>query len=312
MTCNVMAGGAIITHAVRMDAIGLSAGTIEYRCTGPAGGPVLVFVHGFLVDGTVWADVPDRLGELGFRCYVPTWPMGSHTLALNPGADGTPAGVAEMVLEFVALLGVPSVTLVGNDSGGAVCQLVLGSDPARIGTLVLTNCDAFEVFPPFPFDIVIRLVRRPRLARAVLAPLAWRTMRDSPVAFGWLAKRRLPGDLTAAWVRPYLSDAAIRADVAGFAAGIRRRTLLDNLPALTAYQRPVLICWGADDRFFRPTLARRLSATFPDVKLVEVAQARTFLALDQPGRLATEIAAFLAEAARPAEGVTPAGQRSGG
>jgi pimeloyl-ACP methyl ester carboxylesterase len=58
----------------------------------------------------------------------------------------------------------------------------------------------------------------------------------------------------------------------------------------------VLLCWAPADRFFKISLGRRLAQTFPDSRLVEVPDARTFVALDQPDRLAEEIAAFLPDA----------------
>ena len=56
----------------------LPAGVVDFRETGPADGPVVGFVHGFLVDDLLWADVPERLGERGFHCFAPTWPLGAH------------------------------------------------------------------------------------------------------------------------------------------------------------------------------------------------------------------------------------------
>jgi pimeloyl-ACP methyl ester carboxylesterase len=275
--------------------IELPAGTIEYREAGPAGGAPVVFVHGFLVDDALWADVPEQVAGHGFRTFTPTWPLAAHRAAMRPDADLSPRGLARLVLSFLEANDLRGVTLVGNDTGGAVCQLVLDEDPSRIARLVLTNCDAFEVFPPFPFDLLFRLCRHPRAGRAVLGAMRVAAMRTSKLGFGWLVRRRLTAEETLPWVTPYLADPDVRRDVARFARAWRGSDLVEVADRLSAFDRPVLLCWGIDDPFFRIALGRRLAGAFPRARLVEVPGAGAFLPLDQPDRLAGEIAAFLDE-----------------
>jgi pimeloyl-ACP methyl ester carboxylesterase len=118
-------------------------------------------------------------------------------------------------------------------------------------------------------------------------------MRTSKLGFGWLVRRRLTADETLPWITPYLADAGVRRDVARFARGWRAADLADVGARLAAFDRPVLLCWGTDDPFFRIALGRRLAAAFPRARLVEVPGAGAFLPLDQPERLAREVAAFL-------------------
>jgi len=272
----------------------LPAGTIHYRESGPADGPAVVFVHGFLVDDTLWSDVPERLAAEGFRTFAPTWPLAAHRTAMRPGADLSPRGVARIILSFLETHDLHDVTLVGNDTGGAVCQFVVDEDDSRIGRLVLTNCDAFDTFPPFPFDLLFRLARHPGAARAVLQTMRSAVLRNSKLGFGWLVKRPLSAAESAPWVAPYLGDAGVRRDVATFARGWSAADLADVATRLPDYTKPVLLCWAPADRFFKIALAHRLLSTFPDARLVEVADARTFVALDQPAKVAEEIASFVA------------------
>lgn len=272
--------------------VDLPAGTVHYREAGPAEGPVVLFVHGFLVDDTLWGDVPERLAAQGFRTIAPTWPLGAHPTPMAPGADLSPRGVARVVLSFLEELELHDVVLVGNDTGGAVCQLLLDEDASRVDRLVLTNCDAFEVFPPFPFDLLFRATRHPAAALAGLQTMRVGRLRTSILGFGGLVRRRLSAEETLPWVAPYLTDAGVRRDLADFARGWSRDDLADVAPRLAAFDRPVLLCWAPADRFFTIELGRRLAATFPDARLVEIPDARTFLALDQPARLAQEITAF--------------------
>lgn len=270
----------------------LSTGPVHYREAGPSDGPPVVFVHGFLVDDTLWADVPERLAAQGFHTYAPTWPLGSHREAMRAGADLSPRGVARLVLEFVEAMGLDDVVLVGNDTGGAVCQLALAEDAGRIGRLVLTDCDAFETFPPTMFVPLFWAARHPALLRAALSATRSARLRNGPLGFGPLVRRPLAPEETLRWVAPYLEDPAVRRDVATFARAWRRDGLTGVVPALAAYDRPVLLCWSPEDTMFRISLAHRLLETFPDARLVEMPDASTFVALDQPARLAEEIAAF--------------------
>ena len=272
--------------------IDLPAGTIHYRESGPADGPPVVFVHGFLVDDTLWSDVPERLAAAGFRTFAPTWPLASHQTAMRPDADLSPRGVARIVLSFLEELDLRDVTLVGNDSGGAVSQFVIDEDDARIGRLVLTNCDAFDTFPPFPFNLLFRLARHPRASRVVLQSMRSTFLRNSKLGFGWLVRRKLSEEESRRWVTPYLTDPGVRRDVAGFARGWSPSDLADVATRLPGFTKPVLICWAPEDRFFTISLGRQLASTFPDGRLVELPNALTFVALDQPKRLADEIAAF--------------------
>ena len=106
-------------------------------------------MHGLLVDGRLWRKVTPLL-EDRFRCIVPELPLGSHPEPLNPDADLSPRGWRAIVAGFLEGLDLRDVTLVGNDTGGAISQITAANHPERIGRLLLTNCDAFENFLPRP------------------------------------------------------------------------------------------------------------------------------------------------------------------
>ena len=275
-----------------MPTIDLPQGTVHYRVAGPddAAGPPVVFVHGFLVDGSLWDRTGAALAAAGVRSYAPDWPLGSHRVALTPGTDNSPRDVARQIVAFLTALELDDVTLVGNDTGGALCQFVLDTDASRIGRLVLTNCDAFDVFPPAPFDLMFKTFRRPRAIRPLMQPMRSAAVRRSPAGYGTLA-RALDADQTRGWVEPCLEDAGVREDVARFANGVDPDELLDVSTRLGAFHGPVSLVWGQADRFFKPTFARRLREVFADARLIELEGCRTFVPLDEPQRLADEIRA---------------------
>lgn len=279
-----------------MPTIDLPHGTVQYRVAGPdqpVGAPV-VFVHGFLVNGTLWTETADALATAGVRSYAADWPLGSHTIALGDKADQSPRGIARQIIAFIEALELNDVTLVGNDTGGAICQFLLDSDGSRIGRVVLTNCDAFTNFPPAPFGQLFKAFRSPNTIRALLAPMRSTAVRHSPAGFGLLVRQPLDAAQTRAWVEPCLTDAAIRQDVARFAQKVDPKDLDAASNRLGNFDRPALLVWGAADRFFKLEFARRLCDAFADARLVEVEDGRTFIPHDEPTRLAQEIAGFQA------------------
>ena len=132
--------------------VSLPQGTIAYRERGS--GEPIVFIHGLLVNGDLWRKVVPELSK-DYRCIVPDLPLGSHDRPMNEDADLSPYGVAKLIDDFLAALDLRDVTLVGNDTGGAFCQIVVTRHPDRIGRLVLTPCDAYENFPPRFFKYML-------------------------------------------------------------------------------------------------------------------------------------------------------------
>lgn len=277
-----------------MPTIELPHGTVRYRVAGPepARSAPVVFVHGFLVSGTLWTATADALADAGVTSYAPDWPLGSHSIPLNASADRSPRGVARQVVAFLEALDLDDVTLVGNDTGGAICQLLLDTDASRIGRLVLTNCDAFDHFPPAPFDLLFKAFRRPRAIRPLMLPMRVSALRHSPAGYGLLVTEPLDAEQTAAWVEPCLTEPGVREDVMAFVRRVDPQELLAASNRLSAFHGPALLVWGNGDRFFKVAQARRLADVLADARLVEIEGGRTFIPLDHPARLAREIAAF--------------------
>ncbi len=277
-----------------MPTIDLPHGLVHYRVAGPerrSSAPV-VFVHGFLVNATLWSATADALAAAGVRSYAPDLPLGSHAIPLGARADQSPRGIARQIIAFIQALELDDVTLVGNDTGGAICQFLLDSDASSVGRVVLTNCDAFTNFPPAPFGQLFKAFRSPHLIRALLAPMRATAVRHSPAGFGLLVNETLDAEQTRAWVEPCLTDRAIREDVARFAREVDPQDLDIASNRLGGFDGPALLVWGSADRFFKLDFARRLRDTFARAQLVEFENGRTFVPHDSPSRLASEIVAF--------------------
>ena len=279
-----------------MPTIDLPHGKLRYRAAGPEDSkrPPVVFIHGFLVSNTLWSKTADALAEAGIRSYAPDLPLGSHSLPLDDSADQTPRGVARRVLAFIEAMGLDDVTIVGNDSGGAISQFLIDTDSSRVGRLVLTNCDAFDEFPPAPFDTIFKSFKKPGPIRALMAPMRSTKIRHSPAGYGLLVGKPLDAEQTRAWAEPCITDAGVRKDAAKFVTAVDADEEMNGVSErLSEFDGPLLLVWGNGDRFFKVELARRLAATAKDAKLVEIEGGKTFIPLDEPERLAAEIDGFV-------------------
>jgi pimeloyl-ACP methyl ester carboxylesterase len=272
--------------------IELSTGTVEYQDTG-GDGPVLVLLHGLMMDASLWDGVITELSR-DHRCVAPTLPLGAHRHAMHADADLSLPAIARLVAEFLERLDLHDVTLVGNDTGGALVQLLMRDKPARLGRVALVSCDAFDNFPPGLTGRTLVLTGKlsPRLFGLFMQQMRLRPVRRLPIAFGWLTKR---GDAaTARWAKPVMTQPGIRHDTVRVlrAAGADPGFLVETARSLPDFDRPALVVWASEDRVMPPEHGRRLAELLPHGQLVEVDDTYTLIPLDQPVRLARIIREF--------------------
>jgi pimeloyl-ACP methyl ester carboxylesterase len=284
--------------------IQLGSGKVRYRDLGQ--GEPIVFVHGLLVDGRLWDGVARRVAASGHRAILPDLPMGSHVVPMNEDADLSPHGQATLVAELIKALGLERATIVGNDSGGAVSQMVATRHAEVVERLVLTNCDCFDRFPPFPFSLMPPIARMPGGMTMLQTP--FRIGALARAAYGVLAKKRIPAELVASWLAPGMRS-EIRRDTRKLLVGAHKRLTLEAAEQLKAFDRPALLTWGVDDPFFKLSYAERLQQTIPDCRLEKIPDAKTFSPMDQPERIGAAIAEFVRGRSR--EGAQPASRSTG-
>jgi pimeloyl-ACP methyl ester carboxylesterase len=281
-----------------MPEVALSAGVVEYTDT-EGGGPVIVFLHGLLMDGSLWEAVVEDL-RTDYRCVVPTLPLGGHRRPMNEEADLTLPAMARLVAEFLERVALADVTLVGNDWGGAQLLISEGCDE-RVGRIVITSSEAFDNYPPgLPGRTVEIALKVPGGLYGALASLRVRPLRRLPFTYGWMSKR-LPDELLDAWIRPALGSREIRRDLRKYGAHVPpKATLMDWAQRQASFDRPVLVAWASEDKVMPPEHGRRLAAMFPQGRLVEIGDSYTLIPIDQPAVLAGHIRTFIEEAAATA------------
>lgn len=282
---------AISAELGQARSVALSSGPIVYREQG-SGEPVL-FVHGLLVNADLWRAVSPVVSAAGFRCIAPDWPLGAHEHPMATAADLSPGGIVELIREFLDHLGLDAVTLVANDTGGALTQLFIARYPERVARVVLTPSDCFEYFFPPTFRPLQWLSRVPGSVWPVVQLLRSPTLQRLPIAFGWVAKHPIPEDIIRSYLGPSRRSGGVRRDVRKLLRGVDNRLTLAAVDHLRAFPGRVLLAWAEEDRLFPCVLADRLAQVFPHAEVVLIADSYTFVPEDQPARLGAAIVDFL-------------------
>jgi pimeloyl-ACP methyl ester carboxylesterase len=266
-------------------------GQIEYRSFGD--GPAIVFAHGVGVNGELWRRVVPPLAAAGFRCIVPDLPLGGHSLPLSPSTDMSLPGLADLLGGFLDAVGVQDACLVANDTGGAITQAFMGRRPERVARLVLTSCDAFDRYPPPAVAYLKPLARVPGGLWALGQGARFKAVQRLPIAYGWATHKPIEPRIMESYTRPVRVSAGVRADLARVLRQARKSDMQAASRSVTAFDRPALVAWAADDRFFPVEHGRALADLLPRARFELVENSRTFIPEDQPERLVELILEFL-------------------
>jgi pimeloyl-ACP methyl ester carboxylesterase len=267
----------------------LTAGPVHYRERGE--GEPIVLVHPMIVNGDMWRKVVPALAG-SYRCIAPDWPLGGHEAPMKPDADLSPPGMARVVADFLEALRLDRVTLVGNDTGGAFAQLVAAYHPERLARLVLITCDAFENFPPPAAKPLVWFAHVPGSAAAARLLTRSRRVRRSPLCFGGLTKRPFEPQIELSYLSITRAPARVRRDCRKALRGLNPRHTLAAAERLPGFQKPALVIWSAEDRYFPVEHAHRLGELLPDSRVEVLDDCYTFVAEDRPDRLAELIGEF--------------------
>jgi pimeloyl-ACP methyl ester carboxylesterase len=268
-------------------------------------GPVALFVHGVPLNGYHWRSIIDRVQHRRRSIAVDLMGLGYTEIA--PTQDVSFTAQARMLAEVMDALGIEKVDLVGNDSGGAIAQIFAAHHPERLTSLVLTNCDVHDGWPP---PQVLPIMEHAR--NGTLAPI-FQPMLDRPD----LARERYARGESVPLFRSYadpsvLTDEVIRLYLQRLLSSQQRIDAFqrywlgfDNAhtvaihSALKALQVPTLIVWGLTDIFFDKKWAYWLKDAIPGAKrVIEVADGRLFFPEDRPDTLAGPMLQFWDEVER--------------
>jgi len=211
---------------------------------------------------------------------------------MRADADLSSHGIARLQAEFLQVLELRDVTLVGNDLG--LFQITAGEYPERIARLVITSCEAFENFPPgLPGRVAGFAIKLPGGTFILAHSLRLRALRRLPLTFGWMAKRPIPDEIFDGWIRPLVTQREIRRDLTKYVRTLGKGDMLAAAERLRSFDRPALVIWAKEDRVMPPSHGRRLAELLPHGRLIEVADSYTLIPEDQPDVLARAIRQFI-------------------
>src|SRR5204863_1242151 len=171
----------------------------------------LVFAHGAAVNGDLWRNVVPEFAD-DHRCVVPDLPLGGHAIALDGDQDLSLFGCAQILASLLDTLDLSAVTLIANDTGGAISQALVGRSPERISRLVLTSCDAFENYPPRAIAYLKPTVRVGPALWLLTQSMRFRLLQRSPLAYGWATHDPIEPRIMSSYLVHLRTDVGVRRD----------------------------------------------------------------------------------------------------
>jgi pimeloyl-ACP methyl ester carboxylesterase len=272
------------------------SGDIHYVERGS--GPVALFVHGVLLNGYLWRHQLAELADLRRCIAVDLMAHGNTDISVTQDVSVT--ANAHMLAQFLDALKVDQVDLVGNDSGGGICQIFAALYSKRVRSLVLTDCDAHDNWPPEAFKGFVDMVAGGGLAGTLTAMLADKSVYRSPQALALAYERpeAVSDETIETYLRPHLRSPKRTHDLERFVNAFDCRHTVDIEKLLRLVQAPTLIAWGTDDVFFDLKWSHWLERTIPGTKRrVEFKGARIFFPEERSSEFNEEVRAHWVSAA---------------
>jgi pimeloyl-ACP methyl ester carboxylesterase len=267
------------------------SGKISYVERGS--GPVALFVHGVLLNGWLWRHQLEGLSDLR-RCIAPDLLAHGRT-EISATQDVSVTANAHMLAEFLDALDIDQVDLVGNDSGGGICQIFAALFPHRVRSITLTNCDTHDNWPPEAFKPFVEMVAAGGLKNTLTAMLNDKNIYRSAQALGPAYER--PNEVTDetidAYLKPHVSSGRRLRDLERFVAAFDNAHTVSIEDKLRTSDMAALIVWGDDDVYFDGRWAEWLAKTLPRAKgPVFLKGARIFFPEERAARFNQELRAF--------------------
>ena len=267
------------------------SGHIAYQEQGS--GPVALFVHGVLLNGTLWRHQLAGLADIRRCIALDLLAHGDTEIA--PDQDVSVTANAHMILEVLDALAIDQVDLVGNDSGGGIAQIFAALYPERVRSLALTNTDAHDNWPPQAFLGFVEMVAQGGLKDTLTAMLADKAVFRSAQALGpcYEDPDQVADATIETYLRPHLATPQRLHDLERFVGAWDNSHTVSIEPRLRQLEAPTLIVWGDDDIYFDARWGRWLKDSIPGAqRLVELKGARLFFPEERPGPFNQDLRVF--------------------
>ena len=224
------------------------------------------------------ASPTDGLSDLRRTIAVDLLAHGDTEIA--PDQNVSVTANAKMLSEFLDVLNIDKVDLVGNDSGGGISQIFSALYPERVRTLTLTNCDTHDNWPPEAFKPFVAMVKAGYLRGTLEAMLSDKSIYRSPDALGpaYEHPENVTDETIENYLRPFLASNERTRDLERFVEAFDNKHTVAIEPKLKTFEAPTLIVWGTDDIYFDVKWSRWLADEIPGTqRRVEFKSADSFL-----------------------------------
>ena len=279
---------------------GASGARLAIEMLGPADAPVIVLTHGWGADGSEWS----YYRPLAERYRLVVWDLPGLG-ASEPIPDGyTMEKMARDLRSVVGVAGDRPVILVGHSIGGMLNLTYARLFPEDLGTRV-NGIVQFNTTYTNPLRTTKDAEQHLARQHSLYEPLLRVVEVTSPAlrALGWLSYTSGLSHLQLAAqsfagveTREQLDHAAkysYRSSPAVVAAGVRAMMSWDGSDALARVSVPTLILAGAQDTTTLPEASIAMKREIRASSLVTVDPAAHLGPIEQHGRYATELRAFV-------------------
>ena len=275
------------TFRARKHSVSLPQGDVAYADIGE--GPAALFVHGVFMNGFLWRNVITEVAEER-RCIAVDLPShGDTNVSLDFGFSLEEH--ADLLTDFLDKLAIDKFDLIGNDTGGAIAQMIAARHPERLRTLTLTNCDVQDNFPPDDFQYAIDFAREGQLAPLIAQIASDFDMARSEqgLGVGYEHPENITQEMVDAFLGRYRDPKAGR-EIEKRIAAVAEDSLIKIEDQMRALEVPTLVVWATADNFFDIKWAHWLQENVPGVtEVIEIEGGKLFF-VDERG---SELAAHL-------------------
>jgi pimeloyl-ACP methyl ester carboxylesterase len=257
-------------------------------------GPAALFLHGFPLNGYQWRGALDRLSGRR-RCIAPDL-MGLGYTEVSEAQDLSPQAQSDMLVALLDALSVDAVDLIANDSGGTIAQLFAVQRPARVRTMLLTNCDVHQNSPPPQMAGSIAKARAGVYDQKIALHLEDRVYARSSSGIGGAAyvdPASFSDDALEYYFKPLVASPQRRSQLNRYLAAFEPNPLLAIETALRRSAIPTRMVWGTADPLFPVQWAEWLDRALPKSRGIRLVEGgRLFWPEERPDILASEAKAL--------------------
>lgn len=272
----------------------LPHGDVAYLDEGS--GPVVVLLHGCPFSVFEWRDQIPRLTQ-NFRVIAPDLRgLGDTPVRLDD--DYRLPTDAVMVKELLKYLGIAKASFIAHDHGGATLQLLMTTAPELIERAVMSNVEAYDMWPSKPELPYLKLIVNPITSPLVYQALKYVRVRRHIFSIAVHDKRVLSAEVLAGYTEPHIATPArwqrLRRFFRWQLDAQHNQVTMEAVPAMKRFNGPVLLIWGARDTNFGPALATRLARDIPGAKGILLLEHSSHMPMqEQPEEYAEAVMDFL-------------------